>query len=288
MRSGLPSMLCYATTAVDSPMELVFRRFLRRVLGLRAGTPVDVMLAEVGLYPLRVDIMCNLARFWNRFVEMDGGRLAKQAFVHNVGLMPDAPRQNQLRSPWASQMVHLLDVEAADPLAADGTPQLVDVLAMRTRLRSAFIQSLHRSTKSMTMDYVVVNSGRLHVDTYTPARHLQVVRAQYSRQSLTQLRTGSHWLAVTTATWAGGPTPPRHQRLCSRCSTGAVDDVPHMVWECVALQSQRCDHPTLFEQPSVSLEDFFQQNPTELASFAKSCRREARRLREGMRMREPM
>jgi hypothetical protein len=271
-----PSMFCYAATATDSPMEKVFRRFLRRVLGLRAGTPVEVMLAEVGQYPLRVNTLTNLARFWNRFVAMDDGRLAKQAFLHNVGLTAGAPAHNQLRSPWASQMVHLLDLEAAAPLAADGTPQHVDVHSLRIRLQSAFLLSLRTSTKSMTIDYVSINPGRLDVATYAPAPHLQAVRARYSRQSLTQLRTGSHWLAVATAIWAAGAHPPRHERLCSRCPLGEMDDAAHMIWGCPALQQQRNDHPSLFVQPSATLADFFQQSPTELASFAKSCRKVSR------------
>ena len=72
-------------------------------------------------------------------------------------------------------------------------------------------------------------------------------------QSLTQLRTGSHWLAVTTATWTAGASP---------------------------LRQQRNDHSSLFESPCDTLAEFFERDATILASFARACRRECQRFRE--------
>ena len=53
------SSLLSLASAMDSPLEKVFRRFLRHVLGLRAGTPTAVLLTEAGQYPLRVDILTS-------------------------------------------------------------------------------------------------------------------------------------------------------------------------------------------------------------------------------------
>jgi hypothetical protein len=272
-----PSAQCLAT-AKDSSLERVFRRFLRRVLGLRAGTPTSVLLAEAGQYPLQVDILISLSRVWNRLVSMGDTRLVKQAFITNVSLMHDAPAPNQGSAPWSTQIVSCLS-SMAPLLAADGSPQRVDVHKLRDKLQSAFIQSLCDSDSSMTKDYLSVR-GTFSCDTFGPAVHLQAVRSRYSRQSLTQLRTGSHWLAVTTATWTAGAPPPRHERYCSRCPGSVVDDIQHMLWVCPALQQQRNDHSSLFESPCDTLAEFFERDATILASFARACRRECQRLRE--------
>jgi len=272
-----PSLLCLASSK-NSPLELVFRRFLRRVLGLRTGTPTGVLLAEAGQYPLRVDILARLADTWNRFIRMSTARLAKDAFDANVGLMDAAPPANLGSAPWSSQMVSCLSM--ASPLTADGTPQLIDVTSLRDSLQCEFIQSLLDSDKSMTKDYVAL-VGDLSGDTFGPAIHLQAVRSAYSRQSLTQLRTGAHWLEITTATWAAGSTPPHDQRLCRRCPQQEVDDVKHMLWGCTALEEQRAAHSTLFMQPCDSIQEFFEQEPSVLASFARACRQECQRLRVG-------
>jgi hypothetical protein len=259
-------------------VERVFWRFLRRVLGLRAGTPTAVLLAEAGQYPLSVDILVGLARAWNRYVSMPEERLARQVFDHNLTLMGANIAPNKLRAPWSTQMVHCLS--DASPLAPDGSPQLIDVQKLRVKLQDDFLDSLRSSEKSMTVAYLDI-VGSVTRDTFGPAAHLQAVRSAYSRQSLTQLRTGSHWLAVATAIWAAGPTPPRHQRLCSRCRRSEVDDVGHMLWSCPALEAERMQHSSLFMTPAASLAEFFQQDSPAVASFARACRQTCQRLREG-------
>ena len=115
------SALCLAS-AVNNPVERVFRRFLRRVLGLRAGTPTAVLLAEAGQYPLSVDILVGLARAWNRYVSMPEERLARQVFDHNLTLMGANITSNKLRAPWSSQMVHCLSDASPHQQSSPCTP----------------------------------------------------------------------------------------------------------------------------------------------------------------------
>ena len=109
LEAWAPSALCHAS-AVNNPMERVFRRFLRRVLGLLAGTPTPVLLAEAGQYPLSVDVLVSLARAWNCYVSMPEEWLARQVFDRNptLTLMGANIAPNKLRAPWSTQMVHCL------------------------------------------------------------------------------------------------------------------------------------------------------------------------------------
>jgi hypothetical protein len=54
-----------------------------------------------------------------------------------------------------------------------------------------------------------------------------------------------------------------------------------MVWNCSALQQQRCDHAALFAgmPADASMQQFLQQqDQVLLAGFALACRKECRRL----------
>lgn len=273
-----PSMLCMAHPD-NNPADTLWRWVLRRVLGLRAGTPNDVLLVEAGQLPCRIDFIVSLAKYWNRLVSMRGDRLVKDAFLESIKLMPHCSKPHSVKASWATQVVSLLS-PVADPLTADGKPQRVNVKSVRDNLHKAFLQSVSDSRSSMTLSYLKI-TGALNCATYGPAVHLQAVQHNRCRRALTQLRTGSHWLRIATALWAPGKPLERHERLCRRCDRGEVDDLFHMVWNCPALLPQRFAHAALYSSmPADATEQQFLQQPDQqlLASFALACRKECRRL----------
>ena len=51
----------------------------------------------------------------------------------------------------------------------------------------------------------------------------------------------------------------------------SVDDVEHMIFDCVAMDAERQKHQSLFARGRVALVDFYIQDPTELAAFVHDC-----------------
>ena len=246
--------------------DLVHRDFLRRLLGVRSGTPNMAVLAEVGRYPLRIFAAKMLCKFWNRMVVMEEGRLVKQAFRASVALASRTP-SNSTHKSWAGQVVSFL---ASLGLPHDpNAPRVVDVKAVVEQLQCSYLASVTGSQSSKVQQYLRMRSA---VDTasYTPAAYLQAVGGWKQRQRMAQLRTGSHWLAVETERFGASATQ-REQRTCHRCSSNSVDDEEHMVFDCAALEGQRWNHPSLFSSGSRSLRDFMAQDPTEVAAFVWEC-----------------
>ena len=102
-------------------MELAF---LRRLLGLRTGTPSFAVRAELGRYPLLVTAAKLVCDYRNRLVRLDGERLAKQAFLRNLELsgQPLGPWARQVHSflvasHTACDLVHPTEVDAKDVIA---------------------------------------------------------------------------------------------------------------------------------------------------------------------------
>ena len=80
----------------------------------------------------------------------------------------------------------------------------------------------------------------------------------------------------------GDVVVPRADRVCQRCSSAAIDDADHMVFDCSALESHRWNHPSLFTtRGSRSLSDFMDQDPTEVAAFVSECTKSCLALADG-------
>ena len=247
--------------------DLVHRAFLRRLLGVRTGTPNMSVLAEVGRYPLLVVYAAKmLCKSWNRLVEMDNGRLVKQAFLLSAALGP-LTRSNSSHKSWAGQVASFF---AALGLPCDlRAPQSVNVSAVLIQLQSSYLDSVKDSSSSKVQQYLLMRP-EVDAKSYTPATYLQAVGGWRQRKRLAQLRTGSHWLAVESQRF-GPTTITRQLRICQRCGSNAVDDEEHMLFDCSALEQERLQHPSLFYRDGLSLADFMAQDPTEMAAFVYDC-----------------
>lgn len=271
-----------AIVGADSPDkdvagEKIHRAFVRRLLGVSSGTPSMAVLAEMGRYPLRVSAAVVMLKYWNRLVKMDAGRLVKQAFLASVALSQELTRTkpNSITKPWAGQVASLLaSLNLPHDLSA---PQIVNIAAAESQLQSRYITGVTNSDMTKVQQYLQMRSV-VEAASYTPAAYLQAVGGWRQRQAVAQLRTGSSWLAVETGRLQGDMEVPRDARVCQRCSSSAIDDAEHMVFDCSALEMQRWKHPSLFSRESRILSEFMDQDPTEVAAFVYECKKSCKAL----------
>ena len=261
----------------DIPGELTHKAFVRRLLGVSSGTPSMAVLAEVGRYPLRVSAAVVMLKYWNRLVGMGEERLVKQAFLESVAVAQTLA-SNSIIKPWAGQVASLLaSLGMPQDLRA---PQTVCILAAMEQLQSRYLALVTSSAGSKMQQYRQLRPV-VETASYTPAAYLQAVGGWRQRQAVAQLRTGSSWLAVETGRYQGDVEVPRAERICQRCSSAAIDDAEHMVFDCSALETHRWNHCSLFTQEARSLSDFLAQDPTEVSAFVYECKMACKARRSG-------
>jgi hypothetical protein len=261
-----PEALC--TDVSLQGCELVQRKFLRCLLGVRAGTPIESVVGELARFPVAHTAAMLLVRFWNRLVDMPDDRLTKQAFLESVTLAgSDAGGQTRC---WAAQVASFLPF--MHPIV-DGVAQYMDPDVVGAVLERNFFQAVNECDKVKVQSWLRMR-GPVGAVSYTLPAYLQagVVSSRARRCRLAQFRTGSHWLGVEAGRWVV-PRLPREERLCQRCSMAAVDDEAHMLWECPALVDARIQHIDLFSDGAARVEEFMQQDAAQLASFLQTCYR---------------
>jgi hypothetical protein len=256
---------------------------MRDVLGVRDSTPLRVVLAELGRYPLEFHMTKLVARYWERLATMPANRLPRRALAANLLL---AERQRAREEPvatqcWAGQATALLQrFPAAHRPAGNGDLIRVNPAAVERQLRTQFVEAFNGNDIGIkTVDYRnLICGGSISMHQYHPSPYLQVLNSRFHMTSLAQLRTGSHWLALETGRWkcgTEGQRIPRQQRTCPHCAGGEVEDERHMIFVCPNYADLRIEHQDLFAAPDMALKKFINQDPGRVAAFVAACRRRA-------------
>ena len=252
--------------------------YLRQLLGVRRSTPNAVVLAETGEQPLWQRWLRRAAKLWNRVLEQPQDSLLRQALASSCSLADGS--QTAARQSWAEQLAAGMagvgiPLDMQEPAPID-LKQLA--ACMRERQAEQLRSAAGREGASRLQHYVAgVCGGVVTAETLEQQQpYLAEVRERRRREALAQLRTGSHWGAEDTGRWQ---RVPREQRVCLQCDTGAVEDVPHIVFHCPFYAAVRERFTELFScvpDPSapLSLTAFLSpaQPAPRLADFSRACR----------------
>ena len=251
-------------------LETAFRTMLRMIVGVGNSVNQEILLAELGLHPLRHYWLRRVVTFWNSLVDLPEdhmyARILKDSCYY--GVTSHGPS-------WAGSFMRVLR-DLGYPYEIDcNKAYSIDIEVFKEVLKQqgeTMWGGLHLSPR-------LAPSLGIHRCTYlrwfTRPTHIRKHKLLFTPMSARKLRMffrfrmGQHDLPIATGRWRG---IPRHERYCDMCGRRLVGDEQHFVFYCPSLQPVRDRYTDLFRSPSNSLQQFMWQADTpRVVNFIVDC-----------------
>ena len=196
-------------------IEILHTEFCKYILKVQRKTPNNACRAELGQFPLLIDIQKRAITFYRHLKTSDPSSYHHQAL--------QSQEESIERSPLSQLVLRL----TPNPPQPQDSPQTTWPNQMITKQKETYITYWKTTTKTQSkLDcYLALNRD------YTVADYLTTITEPKLRKTLTRYRFSDHSLAIETGrhrqNWL-----PREDRLCSLCSQGEVETELHFLLHC--------------------------------------------------------
>uniref|UniRef100_A0A9J8AFQ2 ribonuclease H n=1 Tax=Cyprinus carpio carpio TaxID=630221 RepID=A0A9J8AFQ2_CYPCA len=210
------------------PIENMHLDFCKRILKVQRKTPNNGCRAELGQYPLLLNIQKRAIKFWKHLKMSDPKTYHYKALKH------------QELSPTTSPLLQLVLRLTEITLTEISQPQDSHTLST---IRPTQIINTEKDKYVTHWTNTIKNQHKLECYSalnreYTMANYLSTVTDVKLRKTLTMYRLSEHSLAVETGrrrqTWLS-----HEERLCSHCILGEIETELHFLTDCPKYQTIR-------------------------------------------------
>tara|TARA_B110000196_G_scaffold86649_1_gene75141 strand:- start:271 stop:3555 length:3285 start_codon:yes stop_codon:yes gene_type:complete len=249
------------------PVEVFYRKFIKRILGLNKSTPNCIVYGEVGKRPLKNTIILKMLNFWIKVSEGKSSKLS--SMIYN--LIYKLHQHRIYDSPW------LMCIKRIVLCYSDNNPDFwyqqqnfVPKVFMKNivsrELENQFLQEwsfeVYRNRKCVIYRNIK--------DTPSLEHYLSKLNF-IERRILCRFRTGNHKLPITESRYvAGGRGVDVTQ--CKLCKLSDLCDEYHVLFVCKFFVEQRKKYlkKYFYNRPNtLKMHALFNSNPKQLSQLVK-------------------
>ena len=218
-----PELFSYKTHFDKSTIEQVHIKFCKQTLNVPWYTENIACRAELGRYPLSIDIKASIFSYWQRLKHSCNNVLLSEAFQYattsttffDVVINEEITRGHQVTEPITRKHIK------------NGR------LTIRKTLRNQYSQNWLETQNSSSSTSREKFTHKEVKKSYEFENYLKAVTNPAHRISLTKLRLGCHALRIQTGKYANrGVSIPVEQRTCLVCEQNCVEDEKHFLMYC--------------------------------------------------------
>ena len=236
--------------------EDLHTKICRNALGVHRKATEIMVKAELGRYPLMLNILINVYNYWQHILESDQASLIHKISIHNI-------KQEHLgQTNYFSRILNLFGVLNLKNLILKKCNQTDKTENMKI-LKNNF-QTLYQKYFHDTMDTKTnrTSSGRFEI--YSKVKHhyryeeyLHLIKDNKLRRNITNIRISTHKLPIELLRKTN---TPRDQRTCTFCKKHLGTEF-HTLMECKNDHISKLRHE--FNNKIIAINNQWMQIPTE-------------------------
>ena len=249
------------------PIEIFYRKFIKRVLGVGRSVPNCFVYGEVGKYPIAHRIYARMLSFW---IKISEGKTTKlSSLMYNIIYKLHLTKSYD--SPWLMCIKKIL-CNSGNPNFWDQQVLLAPKIFMKNvvvkQLENQYLQEwqaeVNRNRKCITY--------RIFKDQLVFEPYLNKLNF-IDRRALSCFRSGSHRLPVAKSRFSEGGGGV--DTICKLCDSNDICDEFHVLFICNFFQEKREKYlkKTYFVKPStLKMYTLFNSGPKHAINLAKFIR----------------
>ena len=210
---------------VNENIEIVQRKFCRRLLGVKKNTPTASVLGDCGRLPLMYTYYKKCISYWIKLLEMSNDRLPKQCYLLNKQLSESG------YDTWAGRVKKLLDKYGFSYVWINQSVGNKDMFLMEfsQRVKDCYIQNWQESVNDSSKLHFY---GQIKIN-YEPAPYVKILWNRKLISAVAKLQCCGHNLNVERARYV----QQEGIELCLFCHV--VEDEFHFMCKCSVYQELR-------------------------------------------------
>ena len=210
-------------------IELIHRKFIRKILGVKKSTNIDELYGEIGRYPMQIQRKFIMIKYWIKVISSNH-TLTK--YVYNMMKVDVDNNKHYNGMNWAFNIKCILDEIGMTDIWLNQSTSPIYFNVIKERIADIFKQNWYSG---------LCNSNRLsfynlYKNSFCLEPYLELIDVNKFRVALTKFKLSSHDLAIEKGRYTN---IAREERLCQHCTLNVVENEYHFLLVCPKYRSLR-------------------------------------------------
>ena len=223
-------------THISQPNNTISKfvnKFYRILLGVPRHTSTAGIHMELGRFPIDTNVHEAMLKYWFRLISLPASRLVSHCYwsIFNNPNVTD---------PWLNSIKNIIFNTGQCHLWSNQK----DFVSLGQKFSQKHVAYLSQNLKDQSIQLLsskINEENKLHFfknakETLSISNHLTKIKSRESRSLISKLRLGVLPLEIERGR---RKNVPKEQRFCKLCNSEQVENEPHFIFDCPALENYR-------------------------------------------------